>query len=88
MAICCICAMSSSRRAQAGGWKCVGAVDTSGEPIMTHGLTELIETRIGTLPAAVGTVIDALAIGEPIALATLRRIADSEAVEDADTLAA
>ena len=62
-----------------------GSWQWSGEPIMTHGLTELIETRIGALPAAVGTVIDALAIGEPIALAALRRIADCKAVENADT---
>ena len=39
-----------------------------GDPIMPCGLVELIESRIGALPAAVGAVIDALAIGEPIKL--------------------
>ncbi len=56
-----------------------------GDPIMPCGLVELIESRIGALPAAVGAVIDALAIGEPIELEALKRIADSDAVEEADT---
>jgi DNA-binding CsgD family transcriptional regulator len=56
-----------------------------GDPIMPCGLVELIESRIGALPAAVGAVIDALAIGEPIKLAALTRIADPDAVEEADT---
>ena len=56
-----------------------------GDPIMPCGLVELIESRIGALPAAVGAVIDALAIGEPIKLAALKRIADPDAVEEADT---
>ena len=42
-----------------------------GDPIMPCGLVELIESRIGALPTAVGAVIDALAIGEPIELAAL-----------------
>ena len=37
------------------------------------------------MPAAVGAVIDALAIGEPIRLPALERIADPDAVEEADT---
>ena len=45
-----------------------------GEPILPSSLVELIESRFGTLPAAVGDVIDALAVGEPIDLATLREI--------------
>ena len=56
-----------------------------GEPVMPPGLVELIESRIGALPAPVGDVIDALAVGEPIELAALRRIADPAAVEEADT---
>ena len=56
-----------------------------GDPIMPCGLVELIESRIGALPAAVGAVIDALAIGEPIKLTALRRIADPDAVEEAET---
>ena len=50
---------------QHGYWRWIG------DPIMPPGLVELIESRIGALPAAVGDVIDALAIGEPIELAAL-----------------
>jgi DNA-binding CsgD family transcriptional regulator len=56
----------------------------AGDPIMPCGLVELIESRIGALPAAAGTVIDALAIGEPIKLTALERIAGPDAVEEAD----
>jgi DNA-binding CsgD family transcriptional regulator len=56
-----------------------------GDPVMPPGLVELIESRIGTLPAPVSEVIDVLAVGEPIELAALRRIADPAAVEEADT---
>ena len=47
-------------------------------------LIELIESRIGALPSAIGDVIDALAVGEPIELGSLARIADPSAVEEAD----
>jgi DNA-binding CsgD family transcriptional regulator len=56
----------------------------TGDPIMPCGLVELIESRIGALPAAAGAVIDALAIGEPIKLTALKRIAGLDAVEEAD----
>jgi DNA-binding NarL/FixJ family response regulator len=56
-----------------------------GDPIMPRGLVELIDSRIEALPAAVGAVVDVVAIGEPIELAALRRIADADAVEEADT---
>ncbi len=56
-----------------------------GDPILPPGLVELIESRIGDLPAAVSDVIDVLAVGEPIDLATLTRITDAAAVEEADT---
>ena len=56
-----------------------------GDPVMPPGLIELIESRIGALPAPVSDVIDALAVGEPIELAALRRIAGPAAVEEADT---
>jgi predicted ATPase len=55
----------------------------TGDPIVPPGLVELIESRIGALPARVSDVIDALAVGEPIELASLRRIADPAAVEAA-----
>ena len=57
----------------------------TGDPIVAPGLVELIESRIGALPAPVGDVIDALAVGEPIELAALTRITDPAAVEEADT---
>ncbi|MCU1697100.1 MAG: LuxR family transcriptional regulator [Mycobacterium sp.] len=57
----------------------------TGDPIVAPGLVELIESRIGDLPAPVADVIDALALGEPIGLATLTRITDPAAVEEADT---
>ena len=57
----------------------------TGDPIMPCGLVELIESRIGALPPAAGAVIDALAVGEPIKLTALERIADPDAVEEADS---
>ncbi len=63
---------------QHGYWRWLG------DPVMAPGLVELIESRIGALPAPVSDVIDALAVGEPIELAALRRIADPAAVEEAD----
>ena len=55
-----------------------------GDPIVPRSLVELIESRIGGLPAAVADVIDVLAVGEPIELAALTRITDVAGVEDAD----
>ncbi len=57
----------------------------TGDPIMPPGLVELIESRIGSLPMPVGEVIDALAVGEPIELASLQRITDPVAVEEAES---
>src|ERR1700722_14201801 len=56
----------------------------TGDPIMPPGLVELIESRIGALPTRVSDVVDALAVGEPIKLAALRRITDPAAVEEAE----
>lgn len=64
---------------QRGYWR------LTGDPIMPPGLAELIESRIGALPTAVADVIDALAVGEPIELGSLKRIADAGAVEEAET---
>jgi DNA-binding CsgD family transcriptional regulator len=55
-----------------------------GEPVVPPRLVELIESRIGDLPSAVGEVVDALAVGEPLDLALLARISDPDAVEDAE----
>ena len=49
---------------------------------MPPSLVELIESRIGALPTPVGDVVDALAVGEPIELAALRRITDPAAVHE------
>ena len=56
----------------------------SGEPVVAPALVELIESRIGALSPAIGTVIDVLAVGEPIELRSLARITDPAAVEEAD----
>jgi DNA-binding CsgD family transcriptional regulator len=56
----------------------------TGDPVLPPGLAELIESRIGDLPALVSDVVDVLAVGAPIELATLSRITDPAAVEEAD----
>ena len=63
---------------QHGFWRWLG------DPVVPAGLAELIESRIGALPTSVSDVVDALAVGEPIALASLTRITDPAAVEEAD----
>nr|WP_197519458.1 helix-turn-helix transcriptional regulator [Mycobacterium sp. E2327] len=63
---------------QHGYWRWIG------DPIVPPSLVELIELRIGDLPAAVNDVVDALAVGEPIELTALRQITDPAAVEEAD----
>ena len=56
----------------------------TGDPAMPPSLVELIEARIGALPTSVSDVVDVLAVGEPIEMASLRQIADPAAVEEAD----
>lgn len=63
---------------QDGCWSWIG------DPVVAPGLVELIEERIGALPAPVSEVIDALAVGEPIELGSLTRITNPDAVEQAD----
>jgi DNA-binding CsgD family transcriptional regulator len=63
---------------QRGYWRWIGV------PTMPPSLVELIESRIGALPTPVSDVVDALAVGEPLELAILTRIADPSAVEQAD----
>jgi DNA-binding CsgD family transcriptional regulator len=62
-----------------GSWRWIG------DPVVPSGLVELIESRMGALPAPISDVVDALAVGEPIELAALKRITDPAAVEEADT---
>jgi DNA-binding CsgD family transcriptional regulator len=56
-----------------------------GDPVVAPGLVELIESRIGDLPAPIADVIDALAVGEPIGLAALTRMTDPASVEEVDS---
>ncbi|HEY1842728.1 MAG TPA: LuxR C-terminal-related transcriptional regulator [Mycobacterium sp.] len=63
---------------QDGYWRWLG------DPVLPPSLVELIEERIGGLPGEVSDVIDALAVGEPIELGSLTRIAHPAAVEQAD----
>lgn len=56
----------------------------TGDPVVPPSLAELIESRMGTLPGAVGDVVDTLAVGEPIELKSLARLVDSAAIEEAD----
>ncbi|WP_020102157.1 LuxR family transcriptional regulator [Mycobacterium sp. 360MFTsu5.1] len=62
-----------------GCWRWTGNVTVA------PALVELIESRMGALPAAVGEVIDILAVGEPIDTRLLAHIADPAAIEDAET---
>lgn len=56
----------------------------TGDPVVPPSLAELIESRMGTLPAAVGDVVDTLAVGEPLELQSLARLVDPGAIEEAD----
>ncbi|WP_081628947.1 helix-turn-helix transcriptional regulator [Smaragdicoccus niigatensis] len=64
---------------QHGYWRWTGNAN------VPHSLAELIESRIGALSASAGDVIDVVAVGEPIDLASLTNIADPQAVEEAES---
>lgn len=71
--------LADGRLAHSGGcWR------WGGEPVLPNSLVELIDSRFGNLPAAVGEVVDLVAVGEPLDLATLQRITDRESVEEAN----
>ncbi|MCV7347410.1 helix-turn-helix transcriptional regulator [Mycolicibacterium rhodesiae] len=57
----------------------------AGDPVLPPDLVGLVESRIGTLPGAVGDVIDLLAVAEPMELPVLARLADPAAIEEAET---
>lgn len=61
-----------------GYWHCAD------DPDVPPSLVQLIESRIGAVPAAVADVVDTLAVGEPLELEVLRAIADPAAVEEAE----
>jgi DNA-binding CsgD family transcriptional regulator len=56
----------------------------SGAPVVPPNLVEMVESRIGALSPDVNDVIDALAVGEPLDVATLTRITQPSAVEEAE----
>lgn len=62
-----------------------GCWQWTGRPVIPPGLVEMVEARIGSAPAPVGEVLDILAVAGPIDLASLCRITDPGAVEDAET---
>ena len=62
-----------------------GAWIWTGAPVMPPDLVELVETRIGGLPAAVSEVVDILAVAEPLDIDVLTTITSQAAVEDAET---
>jgi DNA-binding CsgD family transcriptional regulator len=71
--------MGAGRLAQHHGYW-----EWTGDPVVSPGLVELIESRIGDLPSSVGDVVDTLAVGEPLELALLSKITDPGAIEDAE----
>jgi DNA-binding CsgD family transcriptional regulator len=56
-----------------------------GDPVMPPGLVELIDSRIGALVSPVSDVVDLLAVGEPIELATLTKLTGADAIEEAES---
>jgi DNA-binding CsgD family transcriptional regulator len=61
-----------------------GVWQWSDDLVMSPGMTEIVEARMGDLPAAVADVVDALAVGEPLELRALTNITNATAVEEAD----
>ena len=61
-----------------GSWRWTGGLTVA------PALLELIESRIGELPAPVGDVIDILAISEPMDMRSLADITDPRSVEEAE----
>ncbi|MGN0125981.1 MAG: LuxR C-terminal-related transcriptional regulator [Rhodococcus sp. (in: high G+C Gram-positive bacteria)] len=73
-------ALEAGRLRQDGGvWR------WEGPSMVPQGLTELLETRMGTLPESVQEVVDLLAFGEPLPVTALSRLTAPAAVEQAET---
>lgn len=53
-------------------------------PVMSPGLTELVDARMGQLPDQVREVVDVLALGEPLGVSLLQDVTDPAAVEQAE----
>lgn len=56
----------------------------SGTPAVSPGLAELVDTRMGRLSEPVREVVDLLALGEPLGISLLTRLARPAAVEQAE----
>ncbi len=57
----------------------------TGDPVVSPGLSELIDAQIGALGSAVSDVLDVLSVGEPLDTAVLAQLADREAIEEAES---
>ncbi|SEB42013.1 LuxR C-terminal-related transcriptional regulator [Rhodococcus jostii] len=62
-----------------------GAWIWSGQPVVSPGLADLIDSQIGRLPDTVGAVLDFLAVGEPLTEEVLADLTGADAVEAAHT---
>ncbi|AII10356.1 helix-turn-helix transcriptional regulator [Rhodococcus opacus] len=62
-----------------------GTWEWTGQPVVSPGLADLIDTQIGALPDLVGTVLDFLAVGEPLPEQMLADLTDFDSVETAYT---
>jgi DNA-binding CsgD family transcriptional regulator len=62
-----------------------GVWQWSGEPVVSPGLTEMVQARMGRLSESVRTIVDMLAVGEPLGVPLLAKLADPEALEQAET---
>ncbi|WP_156042610.1 helix-turn-helix transcriptional regulator [Rhodococcus sp. UNC363MFTsu5.1] len=56
-----------------------------GEVVVSPTLNELIERAMGVLPVAVAEVLDVLAVGEPLTGSQLVEMAESSAIEEAES---
>ena len=57
-----------------------------GHPKLSPTLAALLEARLAQVPTIVGDVLDALAVAEPLEADVLAAIADSDAVDEAESL--
>lgn len=57
-----------------------------GQPQLSPTLADLLEARMTDVPAAVHEVLDALALAEPLEIDLLERIADADALTEAESL--
>ncbi|MGW5153122.1 LuxR C-terminal-related transcriptional regulator [Rhodococcus koreensis] len=60
-----------------------GTWEWTGQPVVSPGLADLIDTQIGALPDLVGVVLDLLAVGEPLPEQMLADLTDPDSVETA-----